>query len=190
MLTRLDAGKQRKTAEEIIAMKSEQAVLLGPQVDRLFDEGIKRHFDIFSDIEDGAGRLPNPDDYNLPDEFYEDYININLTGPLPQAQRRLFRMQPITNTLNELAPAAAVLGLEMFDVVNKDELAELIIESGAFPQRAVNSRAERKKIREQRVADQAALQQKQDLLEAAKVAPNLMKAPESGSPAEAIGAMI
>ena len=188
MLTRMSAGKQRKTAEEIIAMKSEVAVLLGPQVDRLYNEGIKKHFDIVSDIEDRAGRLPNPDDYNLPDEFYEGgRININLTGPLAQAQRRLFRMQPIQNTLNELAPAAAVLGPEIMDVVNKDELSEMIVEAGAFPQKAINSREERKRIREQRAADAAAAQQKQDLLEAAKVAPNLGKSVEKDSILEKVG---
>ncbi|GAH00159.1 unnamed protein product, partial [marine sediment metagenome] len=52
MLTRLGAGKQRKTTEEIMSMKEEQAVLMGPQIDRLYDEGIKKHFDIVSDIED------------------------------------------------------------------------------------------------------------------------------------------
>ncbi len=189
MLTRMDAGKQRKTAEEIVAMKSEVAVLLGPQVDRLYHEGIKRHFEIVSDIEDRAGRLPNPDDYNLPDEFYEGgQININLTGPLSQASKRLFTMQPITNTLNELGPAAAILGPEMLDVVNKDELAEIIVESGDFPQRAINSKDERRRIREERAAAAAQAQQKQDLLEAAKVVPGLGKKIEEGSPAEAIGA--
>ncbi len=187
MLTRLDAGKQRKTAEEIIAMKSEQAVLLGPQIDKLYSEGIKKHFEIVSEIEDRAGRLPDPDDYNLPDEFYEDEININLTGPLSQAQKRLFRMQPITNTLNELSAAAAVLGQDILDIIDVDELSEIIAEAGAFPQKAARSREKRRELREERKSAQDAREQAQMLLEAAKAAPGLTKAPESGSPAEAIG---
>lgn len=183
----LQRSTREMTATEIIERKSEIALLLGPQTYRLFVDGLKKIFDIVSDIEDKAGRLPDPDDYNLPDEFYEGgQININLTGPLAQAQKMLFKMGPIRNTINELAPMAAIKP-EVLDVINWDELSEMVVEAGAFPQKAVNSRGERKRIREQRAADALAAQQKQDLLEAAKVVPSLSKKIEEGSPAEAIG---
>ncbi len=189
MLTRQDAGKQRKTEEEIIAMKSELAVMMGPQVERLFQEGIKKAFDIVSFIEDRAGRLPDPEDFDLPDEFFVDSININLTGPLPQAQKRLFRLQPIRDTINELAPLAAIKP-EVLDIVDWDVLSEIIVESVPFPQKAVNPKAKREQIRADRAAEQARLQQQQLLQGAADAYGGLTKAPEGGSDAEArVGAI-
>lgn len=191
LLTRAGVGKQRRTIEEILSMKSEQAVLMGPQIDQLYDEGLKRNFDIVSTIEDKAGRLPDPADYNLPDEFFEGgQININLTGPLAQAQKRLFKMEPIKNTLNELGPAAAVLGPEMLDVVNKDNLSEIIVEAGDFPQSAINSRAVRKEIRGARAAKLHQLEQQQLAIEAAKAVPALSKTVEPNSPAEALAGVV
>jgi hypothetical protein len=190
MLTRAGIGKQRRTIEEILSMKSEQAVLMGPQIDQLYDEGLKKNFDKVSEIEDRFGNLPDPDDYNLPDEFYENgRININLTGPLAQAQKRLFRMEPITNTLNELGPAAAVLGPEMLDVINKDVLSEMIVESGDFPQAAVNSRETREAIRQARVQKQAEAQARQFAIEAAKAVP-MTKTVEPNSPVEALAGVV
>ena len=181
----LSRAEREMTATEIMERQSEKAVLMGPQVERLFQEGIKKVFNIVSFIEDRAGRLPDPDDYDVPDEFYEDSININLTGPLPQAQKRLFRMQPIRNTINELAPLAAIKP-EVLDVVNWDELSEIIVESGAFPQKAMNSKQVREKIRADRAAEAARQQQMQMLQGAAEAYPNLTQKPESGSPAEAM----
>ena len=190
LLTRAGVGKQRRTIEEILSMKSEQAVLMGPQIDQLYDEGLKKNFDIVSNIEDRAGRLPDPADYNLPDEFFEDGININLTGPLAQAQKRLFKMEPIKNTLNELGPAAAILGPEVLDIVNKDAISEVIAESGDFPQVAINSREVRKEIRAARAAKQQQLEQQQLAIEAAKAVPGLSKTVEPGSPAEALAGVV
>lgn len=185
----LSRAEREMTATEIMERQSEKAVLMGPQVERLFQEGIKKVFDIVSFIEDRAGRLPDPDEYDLPDEFYEDSININLTGPLPQAQKRLFRMQPIRNTINELAPLAAIKP-EVLDVVNWDELSEIIVESGAFPQKAMNSKAVREQIRADRAAEAARQQQLQMLQGAADSYEGLTTKPESGSPAEAMAEAI
>lgn len=181
----LSRAEREMTATEIMERQSEKAVLMGPQVERLFQEGIKKAFDIVSFIEDRAGRLPDPEEFDLPDEFFEDSININLTGPLPQAQKRLFRMQPIRNTINELAPLAAIKP-EVLDVVNWDELSEIIVESGAFPQRAMNSKDQRQRIRAERAAEQARQQQQELLQGAAESYKGLTTAPESGSPAEAL----
>jgi hypothetical protein len=103
LLTRMDVGKQRKTVEEVRMMKAEQSVLMSPQVDRLYTDGLKKVFDIVSDIEDRAGNIPP-----APDVIYEvgGGINITLTGPLAQSQKELFKIQPIQNGINTLAPMA------------------------------------------------------------------------------------
>jgi len=175
----LARSTREMTATEIMERQSEKAVLMGPQIERLFNEGIKKVFDIVSFIEDRAGRLPDPREFNLPDEFFEDSININLTGPLPQAQKRLFRIQPIRNTINELAPMAAIFGPQILDIINQDILAETIVESGAFPQKAMNSEAQRKKIRDDREAKAEQQRQLELLKEGADSFQGLTKAAEA-----------
>ncbi len=184
-------GRQGEaTATEIMAIKGEQAGLMGAQVDMLYIEGIRKIFDMQSEIEDRSGAFG--DLPPMPDEIIESggTINFILTGPLAQAQRRIRELQPISETLDLLGPSAALLGPEMLDGINKDELQEIIMEAGSFPQVAINSRDRRREIREERAAELARREQQQMLLEAAKVAPGLTKAPETGSPAEAIGAVV
>lgn len=190
MLTRADIGKQRRTIEEIIAMKSEQAVLMGPQIDRLVTEGLSHIFEIVSDVEDRAGRF---NDMPMPEVIgeYEDVtgrianININFTGPLPQAQKRIFRMQPIKDGLNELGVASTIFP-EVKDRIKADEMAEMILESANFPQILINSDDEVAQIRQQRAREM----QQQKMLEmagaAAEAAPKLGKTIEPGSPLAAM----
>lgn len=184
-------GRQGEaTAEEIRAIKGEQAGLMGAQVDMLYIEGIRKIFDIQSDIEDRSGAFS--DLPPIPEEIVESggTINFILTGPLAQAQRRIRELQPIEETMNILSPIAAVLGPEMFDGINKDELQELIMEAGSFPQAAINSKDRRREIREERAALAEQQRQEQLMLEAAKAVPGLAKGAEPNSPMEAIGAAI
>ena len=182
-------GRQGEaTREEILAIKSEQAGLLIAQVDMLYIEGIRSFFDIVSDIEDRRGSFTEEAGMPaVPDEILESggVINFILTGPLAQAQREIRELEPIQKTLGNLSEAASVLGPEVLDVINKDELAEIIVEAGSYPQIAMNSRDRRQEIRDARAAEQQRLEQQQLAIEAGK-SPNLMKAPEAGSVGEAL----
>ncbi len=187
-------GRQGEaTATEIMAIKGEQAGLMVAQVDMLYIEGLRKVFGIVSNILDRAGVfLPEAGMPPIPDEIAESggTINFLLTGPLAQAQRRVRELQPINDTLDVLAPIAAVLGPEILDIIKKDELSERIVEAGSFPQDVINSKEERQAIREERAALAEQARQQQLMLEAAKVVPGLNQAPEAGSPAEAIGAAL
>ncbi len=181
------------TATEILEIKSEQAGLMTAQVDSLYIEGLRKIFDIVSNIEDSRGAFTEEAGMPpVPDEIIESggTISFVLTGPLAQAQRRLFELRPINNTLDALGPMAAIFGREVLDVVNVDEISEIVAEAGSFPQKAINSREVRKQMRDQRAADAAAAQAQQFALEAAKVAPGLGKATEEGSPLEAIAGVV
>jgi hypothetical protein len=184
-------GRQGEaTATEIMAIKGEQAGLMIAQVDMLFVEGLRKIFDVVSFMEDRRGAFSEDTGMPpIPDEILESggTINFILTGPLAQAQRRIRELQPIQETLGTLSEFAAVLGPEMLDVVNKDETAEAIVEAGSFPQKLINSKAVRQEIQEARQLAAQQAQQAQMAIEAAKVAPGLTKAPEAGSPMEAIG---
>ncbi len=182
----LQRAEREMTATEIMARESENAVLMAPQAERQISEGIEPVFNIVSFLADRAGRLPEPP------PILQDLggrINIRFVGPLAQAQRRIFRMQPIKNGLNELA-SAAVLFPHIVDIINEQVLGEEILNNSDFPQNAMRSNDEVKKIQEARdaaIAQQKAMEQAQGMAESY---PKLTGKPEEGSPAESIGAAI
>ena len=175
------------TREEILAIKGEQAGLLIAQVDTMYIEGIRSFFDIVSDIEDRRGVFTEEAGMPpMPDEIRESgRINFVLIGPLAQAIEEIRTMEPIRKTLGNLSEAATVLGPEMLDVVNRDELSEIIVEAGSYPTIAMNSRTKRQELRDARAAERQRLEQQQMLVEAGK-SPNLLKAPEPGSAGEVL----
>jgi hypothetical protein len=170
-------GRQGEaTAEEIRAIKGEQAGLMSAQTDRLYIEGLRKIFDIVSDIEDKRGSfLPENGMPPMPREIIESggRINFLLTGPLAQAQRRILELDPALRTLEALGGAAEVLGPEVLDVINKDETAEFIAESGNIPQRLLNDKDTREQIRADRAARIAEKERQLALVEAAKAAPGV-----------------
>ncbi len=178
-------GRQGEaTATEIMAIKGEQAGLMSAQVDRLYIEGLRRVFDIVSDIEDKRGAFSEEAGMPpIPPEIAESggTIGFILTGPLRQAQRRITELQPINETIASFAPAAELLGEEVLDIFNKDELSETLAEAGSLPQRIINSREVRKQIRDVRAAALEQQRQQEMLLEAGKVAPGLGKSVEPDS---------
>ncbi len=148
------------------------------QTDRLYQEGLRKKFDIVSDFEDRRGVFSEEAGMPpLPDEIVESggVINFILTGPLAQAQRLIFELTPINNTIASFGPAVDLLGEEMLDVFNKDELSELLIEAGSFPQGAINSRQKREEIRQARAEKESRERQELLAIEAAKAAPGISK---------------
>ncbi len=192
----LARSEREMTATEIMERQAEKSVLLGPQVDRLEKEGIGNTFDIVSDLADKGGRLPEPPQI-LIDAIEEEKasgrktpdIKIRLIGPLAQAQRRLFQMQPIKNGLNELAQAS-VLYPEVLDIVDPNKLGEKIADSTNMPQDIMRTDTELAEFQETRAREQQEAQQKQDLMGMADAYPKISKAPDEGSPAELIGQQI
>jgi hypothetical protein len=180
----LARAEREMTATEIMERQSEKAVLMGPQVDRLVNEGLVKVFNIVSEIEDKAGRLPPP-----PPILQElgGRINIRFVGPLAQAQERLFKMQPVRQAINELAPLAAIKP-EVLDRVNWGELAEHILENSSFPQKLILTDEEVAEIQEARAKQQQAQQMMEMAGAAADTAQKLSKPIEEGSPLEAMTA--
>ncbi|KKL90148.1 hypothetical protein LCGC14_1907650, partial [marine sediment metagenome] len=123
-------GRQGEaTATEIMAIKGEQAGLMIAQVDMLYIEGLRKVFGIVSDILDRMGAfLPEAGMPPIPDEIVEagGTINFLLTGPLAQAQRRIRVLQPINDTLDVIAPIAAVLGRRCWMVSKRTNCKRLL----------------------------------------------------------------
>lgn len=178
----LQRAEREMTATEVMERQSEKAVLMGPQVDKLIRDGLSKVFDIVSFIADRAGRLPEP-----PPILQETggRINIRFVGPLAQAQRRIFRMQPIKNGLNELAQAS-ILFPHIIDIVDEQVLAEEILDNSDFPQKAMRSSAKVEAIREERERKLAQQEMMQNLQAGAEGYNKVTKKPEEGSPGAAL----
>ncbi|MCP4537794.1 MAG: hypothetical protein GY832_11675 [Chloroflexi bacterium] len=179
----LARAEREMTAFEIAERQSEKAVLMGPQVDQLYREGLLPIFDIVSSFEDAAGRLPPAPD--MLRDYPDVQINIQLTGPLAQAQKRLFKMGPIKNGINELAPMAQIWP-HVTKKVREMEMAEEILESAAFPQHLIRSDEE---VDEMIQAEQEQMQQQQMMEQVGAMAdaiPKLSKPVEENSPMEAM----
>ncbi len=189
----LARAEREMTATEIMERQAEKSVLLGPQVGRLEREGLSKANDNVHEIADKAGRLPEPPQI-LIDAVEESKIigspairiRQRFIGPLAQAQRRLFHMQPIKSGLNELAQASTLFP-KVLDKIDPDKLAEKILDSTDFPQDVLRTDQELKDLRDQQEAELAQAQAQQQLQGMADSVPKLNKKTEEGSPLEAIG---
>jgi hypothetical protein len=186
----LARAEREMTATEIMERQAEKAVLLGPQVDRLEQEGLSRVFNLLSDIAEKGGRLPPPPQV-LVDYVGEmqrrgkrpSTIEPIFIGPLAQAQRRLFQMQPIKNGLNELANASVVFP-SVLDRINPDKLAEHILDSTDFPQNIMRTDAELDEYRKQQAEEQELANQQAIVAQMPDAYKKMAGKPEQGSPAE------
>ncbi len=175
-------SEREMTATEVVERKAEEATLMGPQVDRLVSEGLSKIFDIVSDIEDRAGRLPSPPPVLL--ESSGD-ISIQFTGPLAQSQKHMFALQPIRMGLAEIGQAS-VFFPNIIDRINEKKLSEKILDSTDFPQDLMNSDEEVEAIREARTQDLANQKAMEMADQMADAYPKIKDAPEEGSPAALI----
>ncbi len=189
----LARAEREMTATEIMERQAEKSVLLGPQVDRLEQEGLVKVFNIVSDIADKGGRLPEPPQI-LIDAVEEAKrrgqrpigIDIRFIGPLAQAQRRLFQMQPIKNFLNEIAQASVVVP-DVLIGIHPDRLRDRIVDSTDAPIDILRTPEEIQEKREQDAAEAAQQQAMQVTQGMADAYPKISKKPEEGSPAAQIG---
>lgn len=188
----LARAEREMTATEIMERQAEKAVLLGPQVDRLEQEGLAKAFNLVADIAERAGRLPPPPQV-LVDYVGEmkkrgmkpSTIEPVFIGPLSQAQKRLFQMQPIKTGLNELAQASTVFP-SVLDRVDPDKLAEHILDSTDFPQSVMRTDTELDEYRKQIALEKQQAMQMQAAQGAADAYPKVSKKPEDGSPAQVV----
>ena len=192
----LARAEREMTATEIMERANEKAVLLGPQQDRLYSEGLVPANENVHEIADKAGRLPEPPQI-LTDAAEEAEsgglppvrLTLQLIGPLAQARKMQANMRPLKNGLNELAQASAIFP-KVLDRVDPDKLAERILDSTNFPQDVMRTDDELKALRERQEAELAQAQQQQQLQAMADSVPKLNQKTEEGSPLEAIGAEI
>lgn len=147
----LQNSEREMTATEINARQNEKVAILGAVIGRFQTEALNPIIDITYDIASRAGRMPKPPDIVM--EMYGgERIDIDYTGPLAQAQKRL-RMQGTQAALQTVLPYAQ-FDPTVMDRINMDVVAKDILESYGTRTDAIRSDQEVKKIREARQQQQ------------------------------------
>ncbi len=188
----LARATREMTATEIMERAAEKAILLGPQQDRLYSDGLVPANENVHAIADAAGRLPEPPQILIDaDEEMKARgqtplrLNLQLIGPLAQAQRRSFQMQPVKNFLNEMAQASTIVP-DVLIGIHPDRLRDRIVDATDAPIDILRTPDEIREKREQDAAELAQAQAQQQLQGLADAIPKLQKKTEEGAPLEQI----
>lgn len=157
----MQASKDKvKTAQEVLELKSEQAMVLGASMgdlDITFDSII----DYVVNLKMSAGHLPQMPPV-LQQYMGGKRINIEYMGPLAQMQKRMFETSGIMDSMQVLAPMFELFP-DMADNLNSDAIVRRITASYMYPEDARNSPEIIEKIREGRAAQMEEEKQKVDM---------------------------
>ena len=188
MLMEAARNKTELTATQVMEMAGEKAIVMGPQLGTInsFLQQVHRH--IFW-IEYNAGRLPVAP--AIVQEYSKGDINVNFIGPLPQAQKRLFKTQGITHGLAAIVPivqAQQMVGQPntVLDKINMDGAAEVLLESHGTPEKVMYSDEEVEQIRADRAEQLQAEQALEQVDQIADAVPKVSKKVEEGSVLDAV----
>ncbi len=177
----LGTDARQRTATEVNAIEAQKAAVLGSTIGRINKELFEPVVHNMFSIEYQAKRLPPVPREVAP--LMGLNLEIEYTGPLAQKQRQYLQSEGV------LQGSAAVMGVaqarpDVLDNFDWDKIALTAATANGMPKSAELDPRLVQKMRLQRAQAQAAMQQAQFQLEAAKVNPALAKAPEPGSPAE------
>lgn len=169
---------RRMTATEIVERQSEKAALMEAPIARLGSDALNPIFDSVYEAEYKAGNLPE-----IPASlqgYGMENLEIDYTGPLAQAQKRLFKTQGADRSLEKLIPILQI-NPQVRDNVDWDELARIFMDAENMPQNAIIDKGKVADIRQRRM--QALIQQQQMAVaeKQADIANKLGKKVEPGS---------
>jgi hypothetical protein len=177
-----EAQQKSMTATQVMEMAGEKAAVLGPNIGRLDSECLQPLFERIYDIEDTAGRMPPPPEVLL---ATGGQLNIQVMGPLAQAQRKLFQTQGILQSMEVVAPMTQMFP-QITDVIDPDILARELLQAYGFPQQALRDPklvAAMRKARAQELQAQANVEKMKGMSETAR---NLATPTPPGSPLDQI----
>ena len=180
----LTNAERQMTAREISERMGEKVSLLSPaltgQNAEMLRPGVKRDFNIAM----RAGWLPPP-----PPVLVKAHVDIDVefVGPLAQAQQRYHQSHNINAGLGTLSALTQASGhMEWWDNLDGDDLSRQIMDSEGFPQKSIREVPDVDRLRKARQAEQEKAQQMAEAQQASEIMKNTSKAPERGSPAEAM----
>ena len=176
-------SEREQTAYEVREKRSENAVLLGPQIGRIETEFLNPIFDRFFAIGLRHGRLPEPPP--ILQDLAGAEIEVDYLGPLSQMQKRLHKTSGPIRALQTMMPFVEGKP-ELMDLINWDELTRMILEAEGLPPDMILAPEEVNAIREQRQEQIEQAQATARAAEGAKAVPQLNEPVAAGSPLEKI----
>jgi len=178
VLTRAMLNKVEMTATQTMGIQGEQAGLLSTRIGQHQFEGLNEIMDRMFLIEARAGRLPEPP--QILEQFQDQPMGIEYTGPLAQSQKRLFKMQGIQAGLEMLTNIAQLYPPAM-DRVDMDITIDQALDSVSFPAICIRPEAKVEEIRQMRQQQEAEDRQLEQFEQAAKAGQRLTREVEEDS---------
>jgi hypothetical protein len=173
-----------KTATEVQGIRGENAAILAAMTGRLYYEFLEPAVEDLFALEMAYGRLPP-----LPESLKGQKIRIDLVSPLAQLQKRYMMLNETDEFMARILQVAQV-NQEVMDTVDLNEYANVIAEAYNQDKRVVRDLLDVQNIKKQRAQQQETMAVEQMKNEKAAADAKVMqagsKAPEAGSPVEAM----
>ena len=165
---------KRMTATEVVARNDEKFAILGPILNRVFNELLKPMIDRTFNILQRQGFFDEDGEYPVPPELEGIDLDIEFESVLAKAQKAV-GLNELDRYLERAGLAASVLGEAPLDAINPDELMNLWAET--VPSRIINDQETRDAIREGRAEQAAAAAQQEAMINASQTTKNLASSP-------------
>jgi len=179
----LKMSERQMTATEIMERAGEKSVLMAPKTGRLERYFLNPAQDWVFSVAMELGFIPEPPDVVLYES--DGRINVNYMGPLAQAQKRMFETRRTERVMAELNMYATLFP-QSLHYMKSDKSIQRTLRDNEWPEEEIATDEEVQAIREQIAQQQQAMMQAEMAKEAADAVPKLAKAPETGSPLEAL----
>jgi len=177
------------TAREVIERQGEKAAILGAIVSRMSSELLDPVMDRIWAIEMQAQRLPP-----MPQELAQAIqavgveaanLRIDYQGPLAQAQKKYHETNGIQQILAAVAPWAQMRP-DLLDNFKLDEMFRVLAGSNGMQENLIEEQPKIDQLRKQRAQQQQQQAAQQQQMMMAELAAKTGKAPEPGSPGQAV----
>ena len=186
MLERLE--DKNMTAQEVLQRKQEQLQQLGPVVQRLQFEFLRKIIERVYNILDRAGILPQPEDSELALALSQEEVTIEYISPLAQAQK----MAGMTNIEQAIAFAGQLAQFDqsVLDKINFAKTVDSYFDMVGAPASIKRTEEEYEAIQQQKAQAMAEEKQQAQMAQAvqmaapaAQAAKNITEAANDGNPA-------
>jgi hypothetical protein len=191
MLEQMEA--RNKTATEVIEMAGERVAVLGPTVggyeNQVLQPAVRRSFQMLM----RSGQLPEPPQVVKEAIKAGQVLKVEFMGRLSQISKRYYKSDG-TNQALGIAGALVQLYPDALDNIDFDQLTREGLENAGAPASVIREKEDVAKIRQDRLAQQQAIAQKQEQAAAQQMMisnlDKLGRAPEPGSPAASTGGLV
>ena len=166
-------GDPRRTATEILEIKNEKLLSLGPVLEQLNQDVLDPFIDIVFNIMNSQGLIPR-----APEELHGVALRVEYISILAQAQKSLgiSSIERFTSFVNNVGAVVP----QVMDKVDMDQLIDVYSELTGVPPKIVRPDDQVAGIRQERAKQQQAQQQAEMIAQGSMAAKNLGQADTSG----------